>query len=90
MDIVSEHYNISVSDIVSKKKNKEINTPRQICMYLVRKYTNSSLQSIGKMLGDRDHTTIMHGAEKITNSIDHDEILRNNIDIIIRKLNPSS
>ena len=90
MDIVSEHYNISVSDIVSKKKNKEINTPRQICMYLVRKYTNSSLQSIGKMLGDRDHTTIMHGAEKITNTIDHDEILRNNIDIIIRKLNPSS
>ena len=90
MDIVSEHYSISVSDIVSKKKNKEINTPRQICMYLVRKYTNSSLQSIGKMLGDRDHTTIMHGAEKITNSIDHDEILRNNIDIIIRKLNPSS
>ena len=39
MDVVAEHYNISVSDIISKKKNKEIANPRQICMYLSRKYT---------------------------------------------------
>ena len=47
MDVVAEHYNISVSDIISKKKNKEIANPRQICMYLSRKYTDYSLQNIG-------------------------------------------
>ena len=49
MDVVAEHYNISVSDIISKKKNKEIANPRQICMYLSRKYTDYSLQNIGKL-----------------------------------------
>ena len=47
MDVVAEHYNITVSDILSRKKNKEIANPRQICMYLSRKYTNTSLQAIG-------------------------------------------
>ncbi len=90
MEIVSEHFDITVEDILSKKKNKEIAHPRQICMYLCRKFTDTSLTSIGKALGNRDHTTVMHGYEKITHSLANDELLKNNINMIIRKLNPPS
>ena len=88
MDVVAEHYNITVSDILSRKKNKEIANPRQICMYLSRKYTNTSLQAIGKIMGNRDHTTVMHGSDKIADLINRDEHLKSNIDILIKKLNP--
>ncbi len=89
VDIVADHYNISVDDILSKKKSKEIAGPRQICMYLARKYTDDSLQNIGKYIGNRDHTTVMHGSDKIGKSLEHDELLKNNIDIIVKKLDPS-
>ena len=88
MDVVAEHYNISVSDIISKKKNKEIANPRQICMYLSRKYTDYSLQNIGKALGGRDHTTIIHGTKKIASELKTDENLQNTIDILKKKINP--
>lgn len=88
MDVVAEHYNITVSDILSRKKNKEIANPRQICMYLSRKYTNTSLQAIGKIMGNRDHTTVMHGADKIADLLTRDDQLKSNMDILIKKLNP--
>ena len=88
MEIVAEHYNITVSDILSRKKNKEIANPRQICMYLARKYTEYSLQSIGKTMGNRDHTTVLHGYEKIMDLIQKDEALKTNVDILVKKLNP--
>lgn len=88
MDIVSEHFNITAADIISKKKNKEIAHPRQICMYLCRKYTEVSLQNIGKMMGNRDHTTVMHGFEKINSALETDDGLKASLNIIIKKLNP--
>lgn len=88
MEVVAEHYNITVSDILSRKKNKEIANPRQICMYLSRKYTNTSLQAIGKIMGNRDHTTVMHGSDKIADLLTRDEQLKSNMDILIKKLNP--
>ena len=47
------------------------------------------LQSIGKLLGKRDHTTIIHGAEKISKEIEKNEVTRNVIDILIKKINPT-
>ncbi len=88
MDIVTEQYGISVDDIISKKKNKEIAIPRQICMYLCRKYTEYSLKNIGDMMGSRDHTTVIHGINKISAMLENDEILQNNMDILIKKINP--
>lgn len=88
MEIVAEHYNITVSDILSRKKNKEIANPRQICMYLARKYTEYSLQAIGKAMGNRDHTTVLHGHDKILDLIKKDEVLKTNVDILVKKLNP--
>ena len=89
VSVVADHYNITVEDILSKKKSKEIAYPRQICMYLSRKYTDDSLQNIGKYMGNRDHTTVMHGSDKISKALNNDEILKNNVDIIIRKMDPS-
>ncbi len=89
MNTVAEHYNVSISDMVSKKKSQEIAYPRQIAMYLCRKLTDASLQYVGNMLGKRDHTTVIHGAEKIENDLSKNPSLKNTIDVIIKKLNPS-
>lgn len=87
MDIVSEHYHISVSDIVSPKRNAEYVLPRQIIMYLCRKLINAKYQEIGVLLGGRDHSTIKHGEKAIADTIDIDPILKNNLDILLKKLN---
>ena len=58
-------------------------------MYLCRTMTNTSLQMIAKYLGKRDHSTIIHGIEKITAELEKDESLRYTIDILKKKLNPS-
>ena len=92
MEIVAEHFNITVNDILSKKKNKEIANPRQICMYLSRKYTEYSLQAIGKIMGNRDHSTVLHGHDKILDLLNSkkDDNLTASVDILVKKLNPPS
>ena len=62
INVVAEHFGVSIEDIVSKKRNKEIALPRQVYMYLCRELTDVSLDSIGSNVGGRDHTTVMHGA----------------------------
>jgi len=89
VDIVAEHFGISPEDILSKRRNSEFVQPRQICMYLCRHLTEESLQSIGKSLGKKDHTTVIHGIEKITEEIVHNEELKNKIDIIKKKIIPA-
>lgn len=86
--VVSEHFGITALDIASQKRNKEVVYPRQIVMYLCRNMIDIPLQAIGKHLGGRDHTTIIHGAEKITNDIEKNETLHNTIDILKKKINP--
>lgn len=89
IDIVAEHFGITPEDIVSKRRNSEFVLPRQICMYLCRHLTEESLQSIGKALGKKDHTTVIHGIDKITNELPESEELKNKIDIIKKKINPA-
>lgn len=89
INVVAEHFGISADDIISKRRNSEFVQPRQICMYLCRKMTAESLQSIGKALGKKDHTTVIHGIEKITDEVKTNEELKNRIDIIMKKINPS-
>ena len=69
IDTVCKYFNISKSDIVGKKKNKEIVEPRMICIYLICELLDLPLVAIGKKFGDRDHTTIMHARDKITEQI---------------------
>ncbi len=86
LEVVSEHYNISAADITSKKRPREIAYPRQIVMYLCRKLTDASLPKIGEILGKRDHTTVLHGYDKISNDIAKDATLKNSIDILTKKI----
>ena len=89
ISLVAEHFGITADDITSKRRNSEFVLPRQICMYLCRKLTDESLQNIGKALGKKDHTTVIHGIDKITDDMQVNEELKNKIDIITKKINPS-
>jgi chromosomal replication initiator protein len=66
---VSLHFGITLSDLKSKKRSRPIAIPRQIAMYLMRESLKMSLQDIGSFLGGRDHTTIMHGVNKVKNKL---------------------
>ena len=88
IQVVSDHFGITPLDISSQKRTKEIVYPRQIVMYLCRNMTETPLQTIGRYLGGRDHTTIIHGFEKIAADINKDESLRNTIEILKKKINP--
>lgn len=89
IDIVSEHFNVTKEDITSKKRNSEYVLPRQIIMYLCRTMTGTPLQTIASLLSKKDHTTVIHGVEKIEEKIKTDEDLKNKIEIIKKKISPS-
>ena len=78
IDIVSEHFNIPISELKGKKRNAEIVLPRQIIMYLCRTLTDTPLKAIGAILGGKDHASVNHGVKKIEN----DEALNNTVNII--------
>lgn len=88
VDIVAEHYNITSTEIYSKDKSRNISYPRQIVMYLSRRLTDLSVTEIGKILGGRDHSTVLHGFDKINKDINKDASIHNTIDVLIKKINP--
>lgn len=89
ISIVADHYGVSSEDIISKKRNSEYVMPRQIVMYLCRQLTEISYENIGKILGKKDHTTIIHGVNKISEELKTNKDLQNNIDTITKKINPT-
>ena len=89
LDIVADHFNITIADLKSNKRSANISVPRQIAMYLIRYLTETPLQAIGIILGGKDHSTIKYGVEKIEKSIVKDETLNNTINIIKKKINPA-
>jgi len=74
-EIVASHYEITADAIRSKKRTKNITHPRHISMYLCRKLLDTPLVEIGKAFGGRDHSTVIHGCEKITELIDSEQNL---------------
>ena len=90
ISIVAEHYNVTTADLCGNKRSSKIVIPRQVAMYLCRELTSTPLKSIGKSLGNRDHTTIMHGIEKMEKEIITDSNLNNTIDILKKKINPQN
>ena len=87
-DTVAEHFGITAADILSSKKSRNIAHPRQICMYLCRELTNISLKDIGQKLGKRDHSTILHGCNKIADDLKTDTSLQSVVDVLKKKINP--
>lgn len=84
---VSHYFSVSKKDILGKKRVKEIVIPRQIAMYLSREFTNLSFPKIGEQFGNKNHTTIIHAYEKISDSLKKDPKLVEDIQHIKKQLN---
>ena len=80
LSIVSEQYGVSADDLLSKKRNRNVALPRQIAMYLCRSLTQLSTTNIGQAIGGRDHTTVMHGCEKIEEEMNRDFAFKKRIE----------
>lgn len=86
VDAVSQFYNLSAEDLLSKNRAKRISLPRQIIMFLMREELKMSYPAIGDELGGRDHTTAMHAYEKIFNGIEDDLKLKQEIELLRQRL----
>lgn len=86
-EVVSNYYNISPEDLVSKRKTKNIAYPRQVAMYIARKLTDMSLPKLGEEFGGRDHSTVLHAYNKIEEDMEKSQEVKKNIEDIISMLN---
>jgi chromosomal replication initiation ATPase DnaA len=82
MQCVCEYYNVTRNDVASARRTADLVLPRQIICYLGRTLTGMSFPQMCRHLGDRDHTTALHSANKIEQQLKADEILRDDIDIL--------
>ena len=89
IEVVSEHFQISLDQMISKNRSSQIARPRQIAMYLCKTMTDTPLDSIGSLLGGRDHSTIIHGVNKVSEEYETNEDTHNLIDTIKKKINPN-
>ena len=89
IEVVSEHFQISLDQMISKNRSNSIARPRQIAMYLCKNMTDIPLDSIGALLGGRDHSTIIHGINKIGEEYDNNPQTKSLIDTIKKKINPN-
>ncbi len=90
VEVVTAHFNVKVTELQSKRRNKTLALPRQICMFLARHLTRWSLEEIGGYFGGRDHSTVLHATKTIRRLIETDSSLRTTIENIARTLTGSS
>jgi chromosomal replication initiator protein len=86
LNTVAEYFGLRMDDLTGRRRTRAISVPRQVGMYLARELTDLSFPQIGEELGGRDHTTIMHGHEKIEELFDKDEEMRQQVLDIKAKL----
>ena len=79
LNVVSDHYGVEIRTLQGRGRSRNIVIPRHVAMYLLREETDCSLIDIGNLLGGRDHTTVMHGCEKVSEEINTDSRLRSEI-----------
>lgn len=84
---VAEYYKIKVEDLSNKKRTQSIAYPRQIAMYLCRDLADMSYPKIGELFGGRDHTTVIHAYEKISNSKNTDKKVKEDLTKITELIN---
>jgi len=85
VEIVAKYYRCSEKDMRGRGRAKDIVLPRQVAMYLMRQETDRSLADIGQELGGRDHTTVIHGSEKIGKTIEENNQFRTEV-LTIREM----
>ena len=83
---VEKYFNLKENSIKSTRKTKDIAFARQIVMYIMRELLDMSYSRIGQVLGGRDHSTVLHGVDKIENQYNNDMSIKNMIDDIIKNI----
>ena len=78
-NVVSNYFNISLSEMLSQRRSRPLARPRQIAMYLAKKMTSRSLPEIGRRFANRDHTTVIHAVKTITRLSEQDDEMKKNI-----------
>ncbi len=84
-DLVSSQFNVSIGDMRSRSRKKVVTFPRQVAMYLARKYTDSSLADIGKVL-HRDHSTVLHSIKVVSSKAVSDGSVSAQLDLLSDKV----
>ncbi len=85
-ETVTDYYSLKIKDMTSKTRTQTVAFPRQIAMYLCRELTNASLPQIGEEFGGRDHTTVIHACNKISEKIEQDSSFKNTVEKLIEKI----
>ena len=84
--VVCEYYNVTIDDINSKKRSQDIVHPRQVATWLCRNMTENSQDMVGKAVGNRDHSTVISGINKVREMIENDPSFEKNIDSLIKTI----
>jgi chromosomal replication initiator protein len=84
---ICDYFNIKLGDLKAKRRTKNIAVPRQVAMYLARKYTSTSFPAIGSKFGGRDHSTVIHAAKTIERKIKDDPQMQITIEKLEKNLN---
>lgn len=90
VETVSRHYRIRIDDIKGTRRNAPIVHARHVAVFLTRELTRDSWKHIGTLFGDRDHTSMMHGYQKIAEMMQHDKELRSAVKMMMRNLHPDA
>jgi chromosomal replication initiator protein len=83
---VSEHWNIRLTDMSSARRARAVARPRQVAMFLAKQLTSRSLPEIGRKFGNRDHTTVMHAVQRVTELMERDAGFAEDVDLLRRML----
>ena len=81
-NVVSNYFNIGLSEMLSQRRSRPLARPRQVAMYLAKKLTTRSLPEIGRRFANRDHTTVIHAVKTITRLSEQDDEMKKNINKI--------
>jgi chromosomal replication initiator protein len=86
LDVITEHFNVKLSELQSKKRTNAVAYPRQVAMYLARQITRHSLEEIGGFFGGRDHSTVIYAVDKVTDLVDADPACRELVESFLHRL----
>jgi len=83
---VAEHWNIRLTDMSSARRARNVARPRQVAMYLAKQLTSRSLPEIGRKFGNRDHTTVMHAVQRVSELMARDAAFAEDVELLRRML----
>lgn len=86
IEVIAGHFDVKTSQLVGKSRKKQIVVPRHLLMFVLRQELGLPYEEIGALLGGRDHTTVMHGVEKVAALLPKQEIVRKNLTAVRRLL----